>query len=1118
MDLAIVAGIGMIGTYMINKNNTDNNPITESEKKYSRNYNQYKKYVDQIESNENKEFSYENSYVDSNTVKLFPTEFNSKTKHIYDMQSINQLDNKINQMANIQTQKSLNPVLTNIISPFVQPFESITKEILTMGTVPINELNNPTIEGSYLDAFKLQTVNNIKEPFSVGDQLKPSNPTDFSPFDNKTFDMTYQIVNKEDFTQNNMQPFNSKRDVETNESNNFEYKMDIFAGSSKNWVPKKEAPHFFEPQQNIQTPMGNSLVAEEERNRITQSRARQNERPFEPVKIARGVNLGYNEQPKSGFHDPFRIMPHDTNDLRPANKPKITFEDRIKGVPRKGEKRSVSAPVIKRRPDHWRHQTIDDLVPSKAIITKQSNQGLFIIPDNARRISSEVFGSSVGTSRVGGADREGKVKISKRVKHVNDMLGPSSTQIYNKNEKSYNILLNERNSTNYDIRQAPTNKNQQGITFDPNDIAKQTARQELTTAQFNNNTKQLINSYANLTDSAKHTIKQILSTQTYDQIISSNQHNAYSNLPDTAKQTLKQILTMSEFNNNLNSTQKNISSQITDRPTTTMKEILAILESNTNIQSAHHQPTTSFTDIAQTTNKQTLTNLQFNTNLQSAQQNLITNLTDIAQTTNKQTLTNLQFNNNIQSAQHNLITNLTDIAQTTNKQTLTNQQYNTNIQSAQHNQSSQYTDKSRQTLKELLTALELNTNIQPAHHNTISYLSDDAKTTLKQIISNIQLDTNMNPTNKESKSNIMDLAKNTIKQLLTKIELNTNLQSGNKQITTTFMDDAKNTTRQTLTTKEFNTFIGKTMSDYSNLSDEAKTTIKQLISTQPLNTIIGSTQHNAAVNLTDEAKQTVKQLLTLETFSSYIKQNPGSYGNITDEAKQTVKQLLSLIETNTNIKSGNQSTYADLSDIAKTTIKEYISTVRLNNNVGNIRKEIAHDPNDITRPTHKQDLLNEKYMGTITNSKIGMTQTKYDILPTMKDITKIINYKSAAKPAGISSYPKSQADARNMRQNISKEVISKGVSPTLSGPKVIPTKEIYKNTYIKQRANYDRSNAPSLTTKINLTDRQMFNLPHHNQKTFPSYDERLYNELLNQFNKNPFINNPQSITNSKFVN
>jgi hypothetical protein len=74
-------------------------------------------------------------------------------------------------------------------------------------------------------------------------------------------------------------------------------------------------------------------------------------------------------------------------------------------------------------------------------------------------------------------------------------------------------------------------------------------------------------------------------------------------------------------------------------------------------------------------------------------------------------------------------------------------------------------------------------------------------------------------------------------------------------------------------------------------------------------------------------------------------------------------------------------------------------------------------------------------MGIINNSAIGTTQTNYDILPTMKDITKVIDYKSGASTAGFSSKPKSQKDIRNMEQNITKEVISKGVYPTLSGPK-----------------------------------------------------------------------------------
>jgi len=1015
MDLAIVAGIGLIGSFIVNK---DNDPITESEKKHSSNNNKYEKYINQIESNENKNINTIDGYTNINNVRLFPTEYNSKTHHLYDNISAQQLNKKISTIAESQVEKSKNPVLTNIISPFYQPYENITKQELTMGTVPINELK--LTNDSFNDQFKLQTVDNNKEPFSIGDKYNVS-LNDFSPFDNTTIDMTYNIINREDFKQNNMLPMTAKRDVETNESNNFEYKMDIFSGSSKNWNPKKEAPHFFEPTENIQTPFGSGLTTEAERDRIIQSRIKQNQRPFEPIKTAPGVNLDYNEQPVTGFHDPFRIMPYDTDQLRPANKPKITFEDRIKGVPKKGEKRGITSTVIKRRPNHWKYQDFNDLVPSKAQTTKQSITGDYVLPDNARMRTCELVGPSQGPSLVGPSNREGKVKITKRVTHIEDKLGPKSTDTFNPNQKSYNILINDRNTANFTQIQPPKNTNKSGIKFDPNDIAKPTTRQDLTTKHFNNNAKQLISSYSNLTDEAKLTIKQILSTQTYQQIMSSLQHNTYTNLPDNAKQTLK--------------------------------EILITTQNNTHIGTAQH--------------------------------NTYTNLPDNAKHTLKEILNNTETNTHIGTSQHNTYTNLPDNA--------------------------------KHTLKEILNYIETNTHIGTSQHNPISSLSDSAKTTFKQILSSIQLNTNTNPAHKESITNIIDLAKTTIKEQLAIIETNTNINSNHKEAFTNLQDNMRTTTRQTLTNTEFNTFISRTMSNYTNLNDEAKHTIKQILAIQPLNTIIGTAQKNTYTNISDDVKQTIRQLLTLETFSNHIKQNIGSYSNITDNAKTTLKELLSLIENNTNIKTAQQSIYAELSDIAKTTIKEYISTQTFNNNMGTIKKEVAFDFNDMARTTHKQDLLNEKYMGTITNSKIGTTQTNFDIQPTMKDITKIIDYKSGASSAGFNHQPESQYDARNMRQNISKEIISKGQYPTLSGPKLIPVKEIHNNMYQKNKPNYDRSNAPSLTTKINLSDRVLFNLPNHNEKTLKFYDERLYNELLTQFNDNPLINNPQSTTNAKFV-
>jgi hypothetical protein len=917
MDLAIMAGIGMIGSYIVNNNDTS----------------------------------------EDNKIRLFPSDYNNNTRHVYDNVSVPQLNKRYYEMAEKQTEKSKNPVLTNILSPFYQPYENVTKDQLIMGSVPITELK--TTE-NYENQFNLQKADNSNEPYSIGEsnQTNLFDKNDFSPFDNKVNDMTYNITEKEDFNHNNMQMFTAKRDEETNESNNFEYKMDIFSGASKNWFPKREAPHFFEPQENVQNPFGSALVSDMERDRLVQSRIKQNQRPFEPIQTAKGLNLDYNEQPKTGFHDPFRTMPFDTNQLRPANKPKLTFEDRVKGGPKKGEKRAITAPVIKRRPLHWRVQGIDDLVPNKASTTKQTDTGNYIIPDNSRMRACELIGPSIGPTRSGPDNREGDVKINKRIVHVEDKLGPKTTERFNQNSKSYNILETERNTTNFNIMQPAKNTNQNGIKFDPNDISKPTKKQDLTNMQFNTN------------------------------------------------------------------------------------------------QKSNHQEIKTFdpNDISKPTKKQTLSNMQFNTQVSSNQKNSISN----------------------------------------------------------------FTDTSKQTLKEILSVLELNNNIGHTQKNPIANLSDEAKLTFRQILTNIQTNTHISSNKKENIANLLDIAKQTTKELLTNLELNTNIQSANKNTQSNFQDNAKTTIRQTLTTAEFNTFLSRTLTDYANLTDEAKQTTKQILSTQPLETILNSVQKSSYSNIQDDVKQTIKQLLTLETVNNNVRQNIGSYSNITDEAKFTLKQLLAIIENNNNIKSSNQSTYTELTDLAKTTIREYITTIQLNNNMGTIKKEIAFDFNDLAKTTQKQDLLNEKYIGTMINSGTGITQTNYDIIPTMKDITKNIDYISGACSVGLNNQPMSQKAMRNMNQNISKEYISQGQYPTLSGPKLIPTKEQYDNMLQKNKPNFSRANPPTLTSKTDLNDRYYFN--NENQRTYPGYDERLYNELLTQFDENPFINNPQSITNAKFKN
>jgi hypothetical protein len=1108
MELALIAGIGLIGSTIINKlNNNNSDPITEGttiKHKLSSNSGSKEdinKKIRSIEENDDKgDVTYNNGYQESNNVKLFPTEFNSKTHHLYDTIAEVKLKNKYYDMASDQREKSKIPERTNIIPPYYnQPYQNREKTTLTMGPVPTVELNDKKIE-SFMDQFNLQTINNRDEPKSIGDtslSVSKSNKSNleknlthvegFSPFDAETLDMTYGITPKENFHHNNEQFFTAKRDLGITEKNNFEYPMEIFTGSSKNWNPKRETLPFFDPEEYKENPFGTKLVVDEERDRMIVGRQRQNERPFEPVKVPPGVNLDYDEMPKFGFHDPVRILPYDTNETRVANKPKETYEDRVKGPPKKGEKRGVTAPVIKRRPQQFRYQDVDDFVPNRAVNTADPVYGDWEsdIHENARTATTttEMDGPAGGPSRVGGFGRDGEKNFTvlRKVRHVEDKLGPRATDRYTTNPKSYNILLNERNTTNYDETGNAINHNQGHVGFDPNDIAKGTKKQTLTEKQFNTMISRSVESYANLTDEAKSTIKQIIATKSYQQIMSGAQHNAYSNLTDEAKQTLKQMLTVAEFNTNVGSNEKGTYAEPQDIANTTLKELLVMLEQNTHMGPAQKETYVNLSDLAKTTGRQTIEEKEFNTVVRQLVKSYA-NLTDESKTTLKELLTSKEFNTHTGPLEKRAYANLTDEA--------------------------------RLTLKQLLTLVELNTQMGPAQKETYVNLTDTAKTTGRQTLTEKEFNTFLFRA-MQSYSNLTDNAKTTIKQILSTQKLNTIMGSLEKGSYVNLTDEAKTTLKQLLSEKEFNTIMGSAdKKSYVNLTDEAKTTLKQLLSEKEFNTMMGSADKKSYVNFTDEAKSTLRQLLTLLTFSNFMKQNPGTYANLNDDAKVTLKQLLTMMENNTHVNSAEKGTYASLQDLAKKTIKEFLAVKHLNNNVGTVKRETAIDYDDTARITHKQDLLNENYMGTLINSAIGTIQEQYDIPMTMKDMTKILDYMSAAYAAGVNRKPRNDMAERNMRQNIAKEKIAEGRYPTLSGPKLIPTRDNYDNMRQRDKPNYNRANPPTLLTKLNLEDRQIFGGQKIKRKI--NYDERLYKELLGQLDDNPLVNNIQTNVRSTF--
>ncbi len=148
-------------------------------------------------------------------------------------------------------------------------------------------------------------------------------------------ELTGEMIAAEDFTHNNMVPFFGGRvrqnvNVEANTS-----RLDDYTGAGTVQIAKREIEPMFD---TARTPYGNVFGLESStefvQSRIVDPRARNGERPFEPVKVAPGVNEGFASAGKGGFQQ-FEVNQYmidnirRTDDLRTADNPKQTYNQPV---------------------------------------------------------------------------------------------------------------------------------------------------------------------------------------------------------------------------------------------------------------------------------------------------------------------------------------------------------------------------------------------------------------------------------------------------------------------------------------------------------------------------------------------------------------------------------------------------------------------------------------------------------------------------------------------------------------------------------------------------------------------------------------------------------------------
>lgn len=212
--------------------------------------------------------------------------------------------------------------------------------------------------------------------------------------------LTGTKIPKEEFIHNNMVPFyrgNLKQDVKRGNNSTL---LESFGAQGYNTTvlkSKKEVETFFQPQSDITSINGMSSKTDVLRERYSPAlgKIQNNVLPFEQVKVAPGLNQGYCSNGVGGFQqfeieEVARKMYKDTDELRAANKPKVTFEGRVVEG-QKGTTRGKVGEVKKNRPDTYYEQTPDMYLRTTAAVLKESNRPEYPDKPTAREDTSTEY-------------------------------------------------------------------------------------------------------------------------------------------------------------------------------------------------------------------------------------------------------------------------------------------------------------------------------------------------------------------------------------------------------------------------------------------------------------------------------------------------------------------------------------------------------------------------------------------------------------------------------------------------------------------------------------------------------------------------------------------------------
>lgn len=197
---------------------------------------------------------------------------------------------------------------------------------------------------------------------------------------------------------NNMVPFFGANVTQSVYSGATDGILDTFTGTGKNtFFHKEEAPAMFKPEAGTGLPWGRQVETDFEQSRMVTSMSMKNVAPIDRVNVGPGVNDGYTNLPSGGYQqDAAReyALPRTTDEIRVANKPKLTYEGEVVPGAHYITDMGLQAPVKKNRPDRFQVMTAPDGSLPHANTTLGQQVAAAIYPTNLMKLQNRESTSS----------------------------------------------------------------------------------------------------------------------------------------------------------------------------------------------------------------------------------------------------------------------------------------------------------------------------------------------------------------------------------------------------------------------------------------------------------------------------------------------------------------------------------------------------------------------------------------------------------------------------------------------------------------------------------------------------------------------------------------------------